>query len=216
VQSGLTKKGWQVETADGGQAALAKIPTFCPDVVICDLNMPEMDGAEVVARVRELDPGLPVVMHSDEAELARVLRTVNLGAFDFIRKSKDLGPLMAAATRAARHRWLTRDNQRLTSELRELNQALERRVAERTVQLNAVNRDMRLVLDNVDHGFATLNRAGALSSERSAVLDSWLGLYQPDRPLHAYVSDLTSAETGGWFQVPWDALNAHDLPVDLR
>jgi len=215
VQNGLTKKGWQVETADGGHPALAKIPTFCPDVVICDLNMPEMDGAEVVARVCELDPNLPVVMHSDEAELTRVLRTVNLGAFDFIPKSKDLAPLIAAAQRAAQHRWLTHDNHRLTSELRDLNQALERRVAERTAELHAVNRDMRLVLDNVDQGFATLNRDGTLSPERSAVLDRWLGPYRADRPLHAYVGDLSNPDTAAWFQVTWDALTDGDLPLEL-
>ena len=215
VQNGLIKKGWKVETADGGQQALAKIPIFGPDVVICDLNMPEMDGSEVVARICELDPHLPVVMHSDEAELTRVLRTVNLGAFDFIPKSKDLAPLMAAAHRAAQHRWLTHDNNRLTSELRELNQALERRVAERTAELHTVNRDMRLVLDNVEQGFATLNRNGTLSPERSAVLDKWLGPYQPDRPLYAYVAELTNADTAAWFQVTWDALSDCDLPLEL-
>jgi two-component system chemotaxis sensor kinase CheA len=215
VRSGLTKNGWTVETAEGGHEALAKIPVFCPDVVICDLNMPEMEGSEVVARVAELDPNLPVVMHSDEAELTRVLKTVNLGAFDFIPKSKDLGPLIAAAQKAARHGWLARDNLRLTDELRDLNQALERRVSERTAELHTVNRDMRLVLDNVEQGFATLNRDGTLSAERSAVLDEWLGPYQPSKPLHAYVLDLTGADAAAWFQVTWDSLQESDLPLEL-
>src|SRR6266700_2465258 len=215
VHSGLTKKGWTVETSDGGREALAKIPTFAPDVVVCDLNMPEMDGAEVVASVVALDPHLPVVMHSDEAELTRVLRTVNLGAFDFIPKSRDLAPLMAAVHRAAQHRWLTRDNHRLTGELRELNQALERRVAQRTEELHAVNRDMRLVLDHGDQGFATRNPDGTLSSERSAVLDRWLGPYRADKPLYAYIGDQTGVESAAWFQVAWESLADTDLPLEL-
>jgi two-component system chemotaxis sensor kinase CheA len=215
VQSGLKKKGWEVETSDGGHEALAKIPTFRPDVVICDLNMPEMDGAEVVARVTELDPNLPVVMHSDEAELARVLRTVNMGAFDFIPKSKDLGPLMAAAHRAAQHRRLTRDNHRLTTELRDLNQALERRVADRTAELHAVNRDMRLVLDNVDQGLATLNRDGTLSPERSAILEQWLGPYQAGKALHDYIAEAAGADAAAWFQVAWDSLVENVFPLEV-
>jgi two-component system chemotaxis sensor kinase CheA len=215
VHAGLTKQGWAVETAEGGHEALAKILTFAPDVVVSDLNMPEMDGSEVVARVVALDPHLPVVMHSDEAELTRVLRTVNLGAFDFIPKSKDLGPLIAAVRRAAQHRWLKRDNERLTTELRELNQALERRVVERNAELHAVNRDMRLVLDQVDQGIATLNRDGTLSPQRSAVLDRWLGTYRVDRPLHDYIAELTNAELAAWFQVTWSSLCDADLPLEL-
>ena len=215
VQTGLTKRGWEVEIAEGGHEALAKIPAFAPDVVVCDLNMPEMDGSEVVARVVALDPWLPVVMHSDEAELTRVLRTVNLGAFDFIPKTKDLGQLVAAVQRAAQHRWLTHDNERLTTQLRELNQGLERRVVERTAELHAVNRDMRLVLDHVDQGIAILNRGGRLLPQRSAVLERWLGPYQADKPLHAYVGDLTNAETAAWFQVTWESACDPDLPLEL-
>ena len=215
VQTGLRKKGWEVETSDGGREALVKIRTFHPDVVICDLNMPEMDGAEVVARVTEIDPNLPVVMHSDEAELARVLRTVNVGAFDFIPKSKDLAPLIAAAQRAARHRWLTRDNDRLGAELRDLNQALERRVADRTEELHGVNRDMRLVLDNVDQGLATLNRDGTLSSERSAMLERWLGPYQPGKPLYDYIAETASADAAAWVRVAWDSLVENVFPLEV-
>jgi two-component system chemotaxis sensor kinase CheA len=52
---------------------------------------------------------------------------------------------------------------------------LETIVRSRTEQLTASQRDMRLVLDHVDHGFVTIDRAGVMATERSAALDAWFG-----------------------------------------
>jgi signal transduction histidine kinase len=132
----LRKRGWEVREAEGGGQALAIVAGWRPDVVVCDLNMPEMDGTQVVSRLADLDQTLPVVMFSDEGELARVLGTVHCGAFDFIPKAKDFTALMAAIERAAGHGRLVQDNLRLARELRQLNEGLEGRVAERTAALD--------------------------------------------------------------------------------
>jgi signal transduction histidine kinase len=131
VVATLRKNGWEVQEAEGGPQALAMLVGWRPDVVVCDLNMPEMDGTEVVSRLATLDQTLPVVMFSDEGELARVLGTVHCGAFDFIRKDKDLRALAGAIERAARHGRLVQDNLRLAGELQQLNEVLEGRVEER-------------------------------------------------------------------------------------
>jgi nitrogen fixation/metabolism regulation signal transduction histidine kinase len=55
-------------------------------------------------------------------------------------------------------------------ELEEMNRTLEQKVEERTLALAGRNRDMRLVLDNVDQGFLTLSIDGVMASERSAVV----------------------------------------------
>ena len=60
-------------------------------------------------------------------------------------------------------------------ELEEMNRTLEHKVEERTLALAGRNRDMRLVLDNVDQGFVTLSMDGVMASERSAVVDRWFG-----------------------------------------
>jgi len=65
---------------------------------------------------------------------------------------------------------------------------LEKIVQARTAELDARNRDVRLVLDNVDQGFLTIDRAGVLSTECSAIVERWLGEIQPGMTFGAYLS----------------------------
>jgi serine phosphatase RsbU (regulator of sigma subunit) len=142
VQAELRDAGWDVQVAADGQEALSVVPSFRPHVVVCDLNMPGLDGVEVVSRLTKADRSLPVIMHSDDGELPRVLQCIHEGAFDFVPKSKDLRALLAAVDRAAAHRSLLAENTRMADELRVLNRDLEQRVAARTAQLVEAERRM--------------------------------------------------------------------------
>src|SRR5262245_7888976 len=113
VQAELRTAGWNVQVAADGQEALSALPSFRPDIVVCDLNMPGLDGVEVVSRMTKADRTLPVIMHSDDGELPRVLQCIHEGAFDFVPKSKDLRALVAAVDRAAAHRALMNENTRM-------------------------------------------------------------------------------------------------------
>jgi signal transduction histidine kinase len=65
---------------------------------------------------------------------------------------------------------------------------LERKVEERTRALDERNRGMRLVLDNVAQGFVTIDLAGRMASERSAVIDRWFGTPVPDATIPEYLA----------------------------
>jgi CheY-like chemotaxis protein len=60
----LKTKGYQVITAENGEQALKKIASEQPDVVFLDLNMPVMDGAVALKKLRETDSDLPVIVIS--------------------------------------------------------------------------------------------------------------------------------------------------------
>ena len=60
----LEDEGYRVTTAANGRQALDQVAAACPDVVLTDLNMPVMDGRELCRRLRDIAPGVPVVLMS--------------------------------------------------------------------------------------------------------------------------------------------------------
>jgi serine phosphatase RsbU (regulator of sigma subunit) len=130
ISSFLEDMGWTVLTAQSGTEALtvASVPEL--DAVIADLNMPDMNGIEVFRRLYAMDPLLPVIILSEEGALSQILETVHAGVFDFVPKSDYERMLPAAVTRAVAHCRILRENQRLSQDLIQVNDGLERRVAE--------------------------------------------------------------------------------------
>ncbi|NRD64897.1 chemotaxis-specific protein-glutamate methyltransferase CheB [Corallococcus exiguus] len=82
-----------VATAPNGRIALAKVEQFQPDVVLLDLEMPELDGLETLKLLRQRAPELPVVMFSALTERAGVLtlEALALGARDYVTKPTSAG-----------------------------------------------------------------------------------------------------------------------------
>ncbi len=87
-----------VGTAPNGRLALAKIPQVNPDVVILDVEMPEMDGLETLAALRKQWPKLPVIMFSTLAQrgAAATLEALSLGANDYVTKPANVGSALEA------------------------------------------------------------------------------------------------------------------------
>jgi two-component system chemotaxis sensor kinase CheA len=91
---------------------------------------------------------------------------------------------------------------------------LERLVAQRTEELDQRNADMRLVLDNVDQGFVTLNRAGRVSQDCSRVVETWLGPPTPRIPFGDWMFQ-GDPEQLALFELGWEALLEGVLPRAL-
>lgn len=91
---------------------------------------------------------------------------------------------------------------------------LEKKVEERTQEIAQRNRDMRLVLDNVRQGFLTVDAKCQLSSERSAVVDTWFGSYEPGETFAALLAR-SDAKFGAWFALSWESVSDGFLPLEL-
>jgi two-component system chemotaxis response regulator CheB len=85
--------------AHHGRIALAKIEQVSPDLVTLDLDMPEMDGLETLARIRADHPDLPVIMVSalTERGTQKTLDALAMGATDYVTKPSNLLPNPASA-----------------------------------------------------------------------------------------------------------------------
>jgi two-component system, chemotaxis family, sensor kinase CheA len=103
---------------------------------------------------------------------------------------------------------LERDKERL----QKFNEMLELKVEERTTELARKNRDMRLVLDNVDHGLITLSAEGRIV-ERSLIVDAWFGAHDESMPLWRYLTP-QSRSFAMHFELAWEQLSVGLLPLE--
>ena len=88
-------------TAANGHIALSKIAQLNPDLVTLDVEMPVMNGLETLAKIREIQPKLPVIMFSTLTErgAASTLEALALGASDYVTKPSNTGSPAEAANR---------------------------------------------------------------------------------------------------------------------
>jgi CheY-like chemotaxis protein len=91
----LEMEGYQVETAPSGNAALAKVETSPPDLMLLDIMMPDMTGYEVTQKIREAEnlPFIPILLLTAHDESSRK-QGLEVGANDFIRKPIEFDELL--------------------------------------------------------------------------------------------------------------------------
>lgn len=86
-KSVLTQLGYtQVEEACDGNDALAKAASFNPALILCDWNMPNMDGLTFVKTFRQTNKTTPVIMVTTESEKARVIEAIKAGVNNYVVK----------------------------------------------------------------------------------------------------------------------------------
>ena len=92
-----------VGAAANGKLALVKLAQTSPDLVILDVEMPEMDGLETLTEIRRLHPRLPVIMFSTLTERGAsvTLEALALGATDYVTKPSNTGSLAESRQRVA-------------------------------------------------------------------------------------------------------------------
>ena len=88
LQKSLKESEYKLEYAKSGNEGIAKIPSFEPELLIVDLKLPELDGFEILKRLRR-DPKfsyIPVIVITSQDELSEKLRAFELGADDYLVK----------------------------------------------------------------------------------------------------------------------------------
>lgn len=99
----LAANGYEALRADTGEQALSMTVNRRPDIIVLDLGLPDMDGKEVIRRLREWSD-TPIVVLSARDREAEKIAALDLGADDFVNKPFGVGELMARLRAALRHR----------------------------------------------------------------------------------------------------------------
>jgi DNA-binding response OmpR family regulator len=100
----LAEAGYTVDVALTGRDALTLIERTPPDVVLLDIRMPDMDGVEVLRRIRAAHPALPVIMITASDDIGVARATLKMGALDYVSKPFDYGYLAQAVATACVYR----------------------------------------------------------------------------------------------------------------
>ena len=176
----LLKPAYQITTADSGRAALNMLAQVRPDVVILDIKMPEMDGLEVLRRVKRADRSIEVVMITAYASLETVKLALTHGAFEYLIKPFSRQDLEDVVRRALVRRQadlgarsevahLVEEMRRLSAKTRELEEVARRETTEqslRVTQLSIVREISRAIVGHL----AMDDVMAAVSAQLSAAL----------------------------------------------
>jgi DNA-binding NtrC family response regulator len=86
IKAIFSAEGMDVAAAHDGQSGIDRVRTEPPDVILLDLRLPGLDGLEVLAKLKQEVPALPVVMLTAHQDVKTAVRATQLGAFDYLTK----------------------------------------------------------------------------------------------------------------------------------
>ncbi len=109
----FVREGFEVLAAEDGEAGLAQATGGGPQIAIVDLEMPKLDGIEVLERLQATNPGLPVIMLTGRDEAKSAVRALRLGAVDYITKPFEPDEISLVVSRALEVRALANEVEEL-------------------------------------------------------------------------------------------------------
>jgi two-component system response regulator AtoC len=89
LSSYLSKKGFEALAAEDGEEGIQKYEEHIPDLVILDIRLPDVDGLEVLGRIREKDPNASIIIMTAYDDMKTTIEAIKLGAFEYLVKPLD-------------------------------------------------------------------------------------------------------------------------------
>ncbi len=131
VRKEMTRQGHETDEAADGEAAWTMLEQQDYDVLLCDINMPRLDGIGLLRRTRERSQNPPeVIMLTGQATVETAIEAMKLGAYDYLTKPYRIAELSALVMQAAEKQQLKIDNQRLRAQIARTSVSLPDIVAE--------------------------------------------------------------------------------------
>ena len=116
LEQNLKKQGYDIVTAGTGEDALKMVREEQPDLILLDIQMPGINGLEVLEKVKEIDEDIVVIMVTAQGGLETAVNAMRLGAYDYINKPFNLDELAIVIRKALETSYLRREVAGLRSE----------------------------------------------------------------------------------------------------
>jgi len=165
----LTDEGYTALVFPDAESFWQKLDTVEPSLVLLDVWLPGMDGMQLLKRLQERFPGLPVIMMSGHAGIEAAVTTIKAGAYDFLEKPLHLEVLLDKVASALKHRPAGRGAE-LPSDTR-----LEIASADLSIPAGAVAVEDSPAPQRTLKGNVVLNGIGLLSGRNTGIILSPLG-----------------------------------------
>ncbi|MGD0676755.1 MAG: sigma-54 dependent transcriptional regulator [Polyangiaceae bacterium] len=118
----LKKHGYEVEVAEGGEAALAALDSFDPDVILTDVRMPRMGGLDLLAALKGKRHPATVIVMSAYGNVDLAIEAMKAGAYDYVGKPFKPDEIVIALRKAEEREALRRENRALREQVQKENQ----------------------------------------------------------------------------------------------
>ena len=113
----LKKHGYEVEVADGGEAALLSLDSFDPDVILTDVRMPRMGGLDLLAALAAKQHPATVIVMSAFGSVDLAIEAMKAGAYDYVSKPFKPDEVVLALRKAEEREALRRENRALREQI---------------------------------------------------------------------------------------------------
>jgi DNA-binding NtrC family response regulator len=115
----LKKKGYKILSASSGKEGIDITKNHPVDIILSDYKMPDLNGIDVLEQVKKINPEISFVIVTAYGTVENAVKTMRLGAFDYISKPVDLDELDLMIERIIEHKNLKSENQLLKTQLQE-------------------------------------------------------------------------------------------------
>lgn len=115
LKAGLSRRDFSVTTYISGKEGLAAVDVHATDVVLADINLPDMNGLDICTSIVSNVPDIPVIIMTAFGSMDTAIAAIRAGAYDFVTKPLDLDILTMSLQRAVRYRTLQQTVKKLSS-----------------------------------------------------------------------------------------------------
>ena len=110
LEAVLTADGYEVQQANDGQEAINSVEERFYDLILMDVRMSRVSGIEALKKIKELSPGIPVIIMTAYASVSTAVDALKSGAYDYLTKPLDIEELKILVSKALRQRQLEQEN----------------------------------------------------------------------------------------------------------